>query len=137
MRGCGVAGSRTDRPIEAIAALEMPPPGGYDFAPTIEDPRGCSSVVERHVANVNVEGSTPFTRFSNDPASDDTPGRPFLGACAHPRGWLGRRERNVDANARQKLVNSPDPLAAIGSPLTRMFVTPGIGGAWNTTLAGF
>src|SRR3954451_16096117 len=25
--------------------------------------RGCSSVVERHVANVNVEGSTPFTRF--------------------------------------------------------------------------
>ena len=28
--------------------------------------RGCSSVVERHVANVNVEGSTPFTRL-NDP----------------------------------------------------------------------
>ncbi len=26
------------------------------------DARGCSSVVERHVANVNVEGSTPFTR---------------------------------------------------------------------------
>ena len=25
--------------------------------------RGCSSVVERHVANVNVEGSSPFTRF--------------------------------------------------------------------------
>ena len=25
--------------------------------------RGCSSVVERHVANVNVEGSTPFARF--------------------------------------------------------------------------
>ena len=25
--------------------------------------RGCSSVVERHVANVNVEGSNPFTRF--------------------------------------------------------------------------
>lgn len=29
--------------------------------------RGCSSVVERHVANVNVEGSTPFTRFLDDP----------------------------------------------------------------------
>ena len=28
---------------------------------------GCSSVVERHVANVNVEGSTPFTRFKKDP----------------------------------------------------------------------
>lgn len=25
--------------------------------------RGCSSVVERHVANVKVEGSSPFTRF--------------------------------------------------------------------------
>jgi hypothetical protein len=25
-------------------------------------PGGCSSVVERHVANVNVEGSSPFTR---------------------------------------------------------------------------
>jgi hypothetical protein len=24
---------------------------------------GCSSVVERHVANVNVEGSSPFARF--------------------------------------------------------------------------
>ena len=29
----------------------------------IRPPRGCSSVVERHVANVNVEGSTPFTRL--------------------------------------------------------------------------
>ena len=25
--------------------------------------RGCSSVVERHVANVNVVGSNPITRF--------------------------------------------------------------------------
>ncbi len=25
--------------------------------------RGCSSVVERHVANVNVVGSSPITRF--------------------------------------------------------------------------
>ena len=25
---------------------------------------GCSSVVERHVANVNVVGSNPITRFS-------------------------------------------------------------------------
>jgi hypothetical protein len=25
--------------------------------------RGCSSVVEHHVANVDVEGSNPFTRF--------------------------------------------------------------------------
>ena len=29
----------------------------------VQRSRGCSSVVERHVANVNVEGSTPFTRF--------------------------------------------------------------------------
>lgn len=28
---------------------------------------GCSSVVERHVANVNVEGSNPFTRFNRSP----------------------------------------------------------------------
>ena len=32
--------------------------------------RGCSSVVERHVANVNVEGSTPFTRFENPSPPD-------------------------------------------------------------------
>ncbi len=31
-----------------------------------EQRRGCSSVVERHVANVNVEGSNPFTRFRKD-----------------------------------------------------------------------
>ena len=31
--------------------------------------RGCSSVVERHVANVNVEGSTPFTRFFERPGA--------------------------------------------------------------------
>ena len=27
------------------------------------EPRGCSSVVERHVANVAVVGSSPITRF--------------------------------------------------------------------------
>ncbi len=31
----------------------------------------CLAGVDDNVANVNVEGSTPFTRFSNDPASDD------------------------------------------------------------------
>ena len=30
--------------------------------------RGCSSVVERHVANVNVVGSSPITRFYFAPA---------------------------------------------------------------------
>ena len=35
--------------------------------------RGCSSAVERHVANVNVGGSNPLTRFA-----DDVPRRPFF-----------------------------------------------------------
>src|SRR5262245_41543296 len=42
----------------------------YTLRPTTEYSRGCSSVVERHVANVNVEGSTPFTRLEN-PSSPD------------------------------------------------------------------
>ena len=33
------------------------------FIPLLRRQRGCSSVVERHVANVNVEGSNPFSRF--------------------------------------------------------------------------
>ena len=41
--------------------------------------RGCSSVVERHVANVNVEGSTPFTRFRSDPVSHDAGSLCFCG----------------------------------------------------------
>ena len=32
--------------------------------------RGRSSVVERHVANVNVEGSTPFARFKTPSQPD-------------------------------------------------------------------
>src|SRR3954451_1381943 len=37
-------------------------PVAINFAARQSKTRGCSSVVERHVANVNVEGSTPFTR---------------------------------------------------------------------------
>ena len=48
--------------------------------------RGCSSVVERHVANVNVEGSTPFTRFQKPhEAPEATCGFFVVAACY---GWL-------------------------------------------------
>lgn len=40
--------------------------------------RGCSSVVERHVANVKVEGSSPFTRFQQ------------AGPMGRPASFLGR-----------------------------------------------
>jgi hypothetical protein len=40
----------------------------------IAQSRGRSSVVERHVANVNVEGSTPFARFKDPTRRFTTPG---------------------------------------------------------------
>ena len=44
------------------------PAGGCGY--TLSPRRGCSSVVERHVANVNVVGSSPITRCSTGPAPD-------------------------------------------------------------------
>ena len=58
--------------------------GGLDIGPRgcntwnrRTGPGGCSSAVERHVANVNVEGSNPFTRFSRRFSRDSAtyPGR--------------------------------------------------------------
>ena len=48
----------SDLVCDGLRPLPMPV-----TAITLAAARGCSSVVERHVANVNVEGSTPFTRF--------------------------------------------------------------------------
>ena len=46
---------------------ELPPTAGIysrtGFVIILRSLRGRSSVVERHVANVNVEGSNPFARF--------------------------------------------------------------------------
>ena len=47
--------------------------------------RGRSSVVERHVANVNVEGSTPFARFSDGLVSHDAGPCPFVVGAQHER----------------------------------------------------
>ena len=51
------------------------------FIPISGRHRGCSSVVERHVANVNVEGSNPFSRFHLSPANSSASGVPRKGVC--------------------------------------------------------
>lgn len=72
---CGAIGGL---PSHASCDIVSPSQSGTGLAHGCRDPnaipigqmiigRGCSSVVERHVANVNVEGSTPFTRFLDDP----------------------------------------------------------------------
>src|ERR1044072_9819996 len=52
---------------------------------------GCSSVVERHVANVNVVGSSPITRFLEGSASSD----------AGPFSVLGNSCQNLDLREGQ------------------------------------
>lgn len=74
--------------------------------------RGCSSVVERHVANVNVEGSSPFTRFSEGPPSGGpsaarVPGRVRrLAAAAPAPGWsTGPTScRSTSSSSRRKAI---------------------------------
>ena len=60
---------------------------GAGLGPITEYCCGCSSVVERHVANVNVDGSNPFTRFL--PAGLVPAGCSFLGCGAWGEGEGG------------------------------------------------
>ncbi len=76
---------RTDRSTDRTVRWRVPR-GGSDPRGALQSVgrgiyssptrRGCSSVVERHVANVNVEGSTPFTRsYTTRRPSPTVPGR--------------------------------------------------------------
>ncbi len=54
------AAARRRLAVEAVTAC-LPVSGGYPLPP-LRHGRGCSSVVERNLAKVDVEGSSPFSR---------------------------------------------------------------------------
>jgi hypothetical protein len=64
--------------------------------------RGCSSVVERDLAKVEVEGSNPFTRLSS-PEEEDAPKAPQVD---HPGGSV----QNLTQQKRPNLTTLPNSL---------------------------
>ncbi len=64
-------------------------------------PRGCSSVVEHHVANVDVEGSNPFTRFFSFIEGQQS--CPSRGTSPKMVGWHWRLGRQCPCGCHWRL----------------------------------
>ncbi len=130
--------------------------GGIILTPGTGSHRGCSSVVERHVANVNVGRSNRLTRFDESALPEpggafslaerepwftpdshpDAPDRTATGAEESGQGRNGRRKQCRDLTGNRGWVLYVDELTRVGVVADKACPRVGLGGELNDITIG-